>query len=203
MNEHITKVAPETLTVVRHNGVPVITTETLANLYATDEKNIRKNYERNRDRFLCGTHYYKLEGQELKEFLAICEPLRATNSRLQGFAKVRSLMVWTARGACRHAKMLSTDPAWNMYEKLEDAYFNKQEEGSIQNNGLSFKEQTQLDIELRKSIDAHSKTKDPALLNILRQRIIRLCNRLAYDTPSSLVDAQQQELPLENNGGLQ
>ncbi|ENT3909961.1 P22AR C-terminal domain-containing protein, partial [Escherichia coli] len=33
------------------------------------------------------------------------------------------LILWTERGAARHAKMLETDQAWDVFEKLEDCYF--------------------------------------------------------------------------------
>ena len=32
-------------------------------------------------------------------------------------------MLWTERGAARHAKMLETDKAWDVFEQLEDSYF--------------------------------------------------------------------------------
>lgn len=38
---------------------------------------------------------------------------------------VRSLILWTERGAARHAKMLETDQAWEVFEKLEGCYFGK------------------------------------------------------------------------------
>ncbi|KAA9920381.1 hypothetical protein, partial [Escherichia coli] len=37
------------------------------------------------------------------------------------------LILWTERGAARHAKMLETDQAWEVFEKLEDSYFNQYE----------------------------------------------------------------------------
>ncbi len=36
---------------------------------------------------------------------------------------VRSLHLWTELGAARHAKMLETDKAWDVFEQLEDNYF--------------------------------------------------------------------------------
>lgn len=41
--------------------------------------------------------------------------------------KTRTLILWTERGAARHAKMLETDQAWEVFEKLEDSYFNQYE----------------------------------------------------------------------------
>lgn len=40
-------------------------------------------------------------------------------------SKTRHLTLWTERGAARHAKMLDTDQAWEVFEKLEDCYFTK------------------------------------------------------------------------------
>ncbi|WP_275372491.1 ORF6N domain-containing protein, partial [Xenorhabdus bovienii] len=71
-------------------------------------------------RFVEGKHYFKVIGKALKD-------LRVTLSNLQISPKARSLMLWTERGAARHAKMLDTDQAWNVFEKLEDFYFNQKE----------------------------------------------------------------------------
>lgn len=43
---------------------------------------------------------------------------------------VRSLILWTERGAARHAKMLETDQAWDVFEKLEDCYFSQCEKNT-------------------------------------------------------------------------
>jgi hypothetical protein len=46
---------------------------------------------------------------------------------LQGVRVVTSELLaqiyGTERGAARHAKMLDTDQAWEVFERLEDAYF--------------------------------------------------------------------------------
>ena len=49
--------------------------------------------------------------------------LRLSLSYSQISSKTRSLTLWTERGAARHAKMLETDKAWDMFEQMEDAYF--------------------------------------------------------------------------------
>ncbi|MDU4478621.1 ORF6N domain-containing protein, partial [Clostridium sp.] len=46
----------------------IITTKVLADSFGTDDKIISNNFNRNIERFVEGKHYYKLEGQELKEF---------------------------------------------------------------------------------------------------------------------------------------
>ena len=37
-----------------------------------------------------------------------------------------ALMLWTKQGASRHCKMLGTDKAWDMFDCLEESYFNQQ-----------------------------------------------------------------------------
>ncbi|MEX6122949.1 ORF6N domain-containing protein [Providencia hangzhouensis] len=106
---------------VQHNGLRVITTELLANVYETEINNIQQNFKRNKKRFIEGKHYFKIVGDALNN-------LRLTMSQLQISAKVRSLILWTERGAARHAKMLDTDNAWDVFEALEDFYFAKKED---------------------------------------------------------------------------
>lgn len=97
----------------------IMTTKVLAEQFGTEEKNIQMNFLNNQDRFKEGKHFIKLEGQALKEFKNslpndIGLPLK--------FASV--LTLWTDRGAARHAKILDTDEAWEVYEQLEENYFN-------------------------------------------------------------------------------
>lgn len=49
-----THISIESLSPITHNQIPVVTTELLANLYGTDTANIKKNYSRNKDRFVDG-----------------------------------------------------------------------------------------------------------------------------------------------------
>lgn len=103
------------------NNQRIMTTEILAECYETDRDNIKINFNRNKDRFVEGKHYYKLTGQELKEFKN-----SVTDSNLVD-KRTPSLMLWTERGALRHAKILDTDKAWDVYEQLEDTYFHVKE----------------------------------------------------------------------------
>ena len=100
---------------------PVLTTEQLANFYKTTTDNIKVNFNRNQDRFVEGKHYFKLEGQNLVTFKNC-----VTNSYLVQ-NNTSTLYLWTKRGAARHAKMLHTDKAWEVFEQLEDTYFAVQE----------------------------------------------------------------------------
>lgn len=100
-------VSVESLSVISHSNIPVITTELLAKLYGTEPDYIRKNYTRNIERFAAGKHYFLLEGEELRSFkhsMSLRPSVRIARN-------VRSLILWTERGAARHAKMLETDQA--------------------------------------------------------------------------------------------
>ncbi|EGO9457604.1 ORF6N domain-containing protein [Escherichia coli] len=121
-----------TLQPILHNQLPVITTELLAKLYGTDVDNIKKNYSRNANRFIEGKHFFKVAGDELKTLrvtLSHSQNLRLvlneSQNEVQISPKTRSLILWTERGAARHAKMLETNQAWDVFERLEDCYFNQ------------------------------------------------------------------------------
>ncbi|EEK5903104.1 ORF6N domain-containing protein [Salmonella enterica subsp. enterica] len=114
-----TQISVESISLLVHQNIPVITTELLAQLYGTETNNIKVNYTRNAERFVCGKHYFKLEGGELREFKN-----KVTQSNLVA-PRAKHLILWTERGAARHAKMLETDQVWEVFEKLEDCYFSQ------------------------------------------------------------------------------
>ncbi|EJV7445139.1 ORF6N domain-containing protein [Escherichia coli] len=136
-----TQISVETLSPITHNQIPVITTELLAQLYGTEAIRIQQNHKRNSDRFVEGKHFFKVVGEELKN-------LRLSLRESQISPKTRSLILWTERGAARHAKMLETDQAWEVFEKLEDCYFSQCEKNTGKQekklNGLSAKEANSL-----------------------------------------------------------
>lgn len=115
------QVADKQTSLIRYKSVPVMTTEQMAEFYGTDSVNIRKNYTRNAERFIDGKHFFKISGQELKDFASDFEVL--TNSNMEISSKARTLTLWTEKGAARHAKILETDQAWDVYEQLEEVYF--------------------------------------------------------------------------------
>ncbi|EPG3250821.1 ORF6N domain-containing protein, partial [Escherichia coli] len=108
-----------TLQPILHNQIPVITSELLAQLYGTKIKNISDNFLNNTTRFVAGKHYFKIEKNELREFKNRPETIGLVGKN------ARSLILWTERGAARHAKMLETDQAWDVFERMEDCYFNQ------------------------------------------------------------------------------
>ena len=50
--------------------------------------------------------------------------LRVENIELQISPKTRHLYLWTKQGAARHSKMLGTERAWDVFDELEESYFN-------------------------------------------------------------------------------
>lgn len=102
---------------VDYNGVRVLTTEQLAQAYECSTENIKVNFNANKDHFKEGKHFFRLDGELLKD-------LRVRNPYLQISPMTRCLYLWTRRGASRHCKMLGTEKAWEMYDNLEENYFN-------------------------------------------------------------------------------
>lgn len=120
----LTQINDTQVSIVNFKSTPVLTTEQLANFYGTEPVRIRQNQHENKQRFIEGKHFFKITGQELKDFVSSLKLL--TNFPAIS-NKVRSLILWTERGAARHAKMLDTDQAWDIFEQLEDCYFHRKE----------------------------------------------------------------------------
>nr|WP_210484273.1 ORF6N domain-containing protein [Pantoea ananatis] len=105
--------------VIMYRDQRVITTDLLAKGYGTTPVRIQQNHVRNESRFEEGKHFFKVTGDELKNIrLSFSESVSKHTT---------SLILWTERGASRHAKMLETDQAWDFYEQLEDNYFSMRE----------------------------------------------------------------------------
>ncbi|EPQ3875568.1 ORF6N domain-containing protein [Acinetobacter baumannii] len=118
---NIAQINDTQVSIISFNSTPVVTSEMLADFYQTDTKHIQNNYLRNSARFIEGKHFFKLVGDQLKNF--------KNQPSLRGLVNKRAshLTLWTERGAARHAKMLDTDQAWEVFEQLEDCYFVRKE----------------------------------------------------------------------------
>lgn len=110
---------------VEFQGQRILTTEQLAEIYQTEPRRITENLQRNQDHFIEGKHYHLLEGEALRTFLQYAQ------SVVQNPSKVRSLYLWTERGASRHCKILDTDKAWEQFDNLEETYFNPRRRKSL------------------------------------------------------------------------
>lgn len=108
-------------TPIEWNGQVVITTAQLAEVYGTSPDNVKRNFNRNKDKFTSGKHYYLLEGEELQQFKN-----QGIESPVVG-KTASQLYLWTRRGASRHCKILGTDRAWEQFDYLEDNYFEQKQ----------------------------------------------------------------------------
>lgn len=108
----------EKIQILEHNAVRVLTTKQIAEFYNTEPRTISDNFNRNQERFAEGKHFFTMEGEELRQMKAT-NPLLADSSNL----RINKLYLWTEKGCARHAKILSTDKAWDVFEELEDTYF--------------------------------------------------------------------------------
>jgi hypothetical protein len=108
---HEPNVDPQAFPVLEWSGMRVVTTEMLASGYGCEEKSIRMNLSRNLERFEEGKHYFMVTGADLKN-------LRATVSGSQISTKVRTLTLWTEKGAARMSKIVDTDEAWAFLNAL-------------------------------------------------------------------------------------
>ena len=106
------------LTVTEYKNIRVLTTQQIAEAYGTDKKVISYNFNHNKDRYIEGKHYIKLEGDEKTEFINRLE-------NHDGSKNAKMLYLWTEKGAFLHAKSLNTDKAWEVYDRLVDEYFEK------------------------------------------------------------------------------
>lgn len=132
------------LMVIERQGLRVLTTAQLAECYGTDSKTIAHNYQRNKERYEDGKHYVCLKGTELQEFFA------NANLALANQSKIRTLYLWTERGALLHAKSLNTDKAWEVYGELVETYFRaKTAQTALQN--LSPQLQAMINLEVRQN----------------------------------------------------
>ena len=119
----------DNLTRIEYQGQLVLTTAQLAEFYECEEHQIRQNFRNNADRFIEKKHMFTLRGLELKNFKHELGKNYPVGTVVENFySQILSssvLRLWTKRGAARHAKMLSTDKAWEVFEILEDNYFDE------------------------------------------------------------------------------
>ncbi|MED3792084.1 ORF6N domain-containing protein [Niallia alba] len=104
------------LTIINHNNQRILTTAQLATSYQTENKVISNNFNRNKDRYKEGKHYFALTDESKRQFINL-------HQIEDGSKNANTLYLWTEKGAWLHAKSLNTDAAWDAYEKLVDEYY--------------------------------------------------------------------------------
>lgn len=107
------------LQIIEHENQRVLLTSQLAESYGTTNDVVTKNFNRNKERYIEGKHFYLLQGNELKQLKA--------NGQIDILPNANKLYLWTERGAFLHAKSLNTDKAWEVYDSLVEHYFQSRE----------------------------------------------------------------------------
>jgi very-short-patch-repair endonuclease len=85
---------------VKFNEEVVITTKVLANVYGCDNKIISNNFNRNKDKFEEGKHYYELKGKQLQAF-------KGCHQNDKSLKYVSTLYLWTKLGSLQHFNTLT------------------------------------------------------------------------------------------------
>ena len=119
------------------NGEVVLTNAQAADFYGAKVINIQQNFNNNKTHFIEGKHYFKLEGEDLKKFKTILQNENLSDDYLENFEVVglrtRHVYLWTKLGILRHCKMLNTDKAWEVFELMENTFFNVLENSTESN----------------------------------------------------------------------
>lgn len=102
--------------IIEHNDIRVLTTAQLAESLNTKSGIINRNFQRNKEQFREGVHYFSLTGEELKQF-------KASRQNDVTLKYVSVLYLWTEAGAWMHAKHLKTDKARTAMNALIANYF--------------------------------------------------------------------------------
>lgn len=191
--------------IIEYNNQRLLTTEQLAEFYNVGVKQIQQNFGNNRDKFIEGKHYFYLKGQQLKDFKMQLENIELVNPR------VSHLLLYTKQGASRHSKMLGTDRAWDMYDQLEENYFNPPQQMMLP---TSPRELIQLVLEgteeTNQRVDAVEKEiidlKDNQPIstgdyNYIGQRVNKRVSEVAKSF-GKITSAQRGELFKDINGGI-
>lgn len=106
---------------VAYSDKPILTTAQLAEYYGYSVDSIKVNFNRNKSRFEEGKDFFKLSGDALKQLKNLI--IENPSVKFQISLHTPILYLWTERGAARHAKILDTDKAWDVFFILEDIYF--------------------------------------------------------------------------------
>lgn len=148
------------LTIIEHLNQRVLLTSQLAESYGTTNDVVTKNFNRNKERYTEGKHFYLLQGNELKQFKA--------NGQIDLLPNANKLYLWTERGAFLHAKSLNTDKAWEVYDSLVEHYFQSQSAKPTQ-LPTNYKEAIQhllVQIEENEQLQLENKVKDQQIAEL-------------------------------------
>ncbi|WP_404427277.1 ORF6N domain-containing protein [Ureibacillus chungkukjangi] len=104
------------LQVIEHKNLRVLTTAQLAASLDTNGKVITRNFQRNKNRYQQGIHYFALTGEELRKF----KTERQNDASIKHAAV---LYLWTEQGVWLHTKSINTNQAHQAIQALIESYF--------------------------------------------------------------------------------
>lgn len=162
------------------NGHRILTTSQLAESYGTDKQLLVNNFNRNKDRYKQGKHYFALIGSEKNQFIDQHQiDLGSKNAQI--------LYLWTEKGAWLHAKSLNTDQAWDAYEMLVDEYY------TIKENVVPLSKDQALVTVLRTTADL---VEDTQTLKAEQQEIRKLMHEIDHKVEEqiTLTSGEQRRL---------
>lgn len=161
------------LSPITYKGIPCISTEMLAQAYEVEINSIQKNFSCNRERFTEGKHFFALAGDELRAF----KNCLTESKSVQIDKRARNFTLWTERGAARHAKMLNSDRAWDVFELLEETFFRVAAERPAEPVGNPDQLTPAHRSELKAIVDAKLSTCPPELQGKARAELWTRFNR--------------------------
>lgn len=109
----------DNLQVIETNNQRVLTTAQIAERYETNTDAIQRNFQRNKERYTEGKHYYCLTGAELKEFKDWATSCRAVNPDGSKLIDKRAavLYLWTEKGRLFIYDLLKSDDIYPLIER--------------------------------------------------------------------------------------
>ena len=164
----------------------LLTTEQLADFYGATVDAVKKNFSRNKDKFTESKHFFLLEGEELKKFKN-----EVTDSHLVG-KNANQLYLWTKQGASRHSKMLGTDQAWDMFDELEENYFNPRPQNVL----MTPQEQLRLMFEYQEDTGKRVDSVEKEVIELKANKFLSVTD---YNTVGSRVNAKVTQVIKERH----
>ena len=163
---------------LEHKNQRILTTQQIADGYETDGRRISENFNRNKDRFIIGKHYYVLSGEEKRAFV--------NHTQIEdGSKNATVLYLWTEKGAFYHAKSLNTEKAWEAYDHLVETYFRARDMLTVPktlSEALFMAAQLQKEIEDKQPLIAFAETAALSEDSVLIRVLAKICCKKGVNT---------------------
>lgn len=201
MNE-IVKIDGKDWPVTEWRAQRVITTVQLAEIYEASETQVKQNFNNNKVNFTEKTHFFYLQGDELKAFKRQVDNIDLPQAETLKF--VSHLYLWTRQGASRHCKILGTKRAWEQFDVLEESYYNPRPQLSvdsveqlIDNPDFGIKLLTALKEKKEENEKLHAKVKEKEA-RIIEMRPKEICADAVTASHTSILVGDLAKLMKQN-----